>query len=162
MRLHSLPIWLERLSFFLWIAFTIFSISLAGVGLEGAIFNVLMSGTPPVDSQVVMIIAGTVGTAVSMMWRQVGIDHFHYSEHDDFVSFEEEDSRAFILKGLIRKVEMSTGHDRTEARAHAKTWLSENLSALDEEELQLATTHFGYLLPVDRKLPTPNRAGMKL
>jgi hypothetical protein len=159
MRLHSLPYWLERLSFFLWIAFTIFTISITGVGLEGIIFNMLMGAASPIDFQIAMVVMGTVGTAISMIWRQVGIDHLHYSEHDDIVSFEDEESRAFILKGLIRKVEMSTGVDRTDARASAKTWLAENLASLDEEELQLARTHLGYLLPMERR-SAPARAGM--
>jgi hypothetical protein len=151
MKLKALLTFLECLSFLLWIIFTIFSIALAGLGIEGIIFaafTLLVSSTQPVHFPFVMTSAGGMGVLISIFWRQVGIDHFHYLQHDSVPYFEgggEESSRA--LKDLILNVENSAGYARNDARVKAKTWLISHVSSLDEEDILLAKAHFGYLLP---------------
>jgi hypothetical protein len=151
MTVKALVTFLECLSFLLWIVFTIFSIALAGLGLEGillATFLVVISSEQPVHFPVTMAGAGAVGVFLSILWRQVGIDHFHYLSHDSptFVEGENE-TPSSILEGLIREVNDSAGYARNDARAKAKTWLVSHVSSLNEEDILLAKTHFGYLLP---------------
>jgi hypothetical protein len=142
---------LERLSFFLWIAFTIFSISLAGIGLEGIIlglFLLLASSTQPIHFPFAMVLAGVLGILLSIFWRQVGINHLHYLAYDAVtLPHEEAESASSVLRELIREVEASAGNGRTEARARAKAWLLDHADALDPEDVELARAHFGYLLP---------------
>jgi hypothetical protein len=52
------------------------------------------------------------------------------------------------LSSLIRKVELSVGYARNDARVKAKAWLVNHVSAMGQEDILLARTHFGYLLPV--------------
>src|ERR1700761_2681044 len=151
MKWQTLRACLERLSFFFWILFTIASIALAGLGIEGVIFGLFMllaSSAGPVHFPLAAVSIGTIGILLSMVWRQIGVDHFHYLTYDSIPFLdgdEEEPSR--ILRDLILKVETSSGYARNDARALAKTWLIEHVSALDEEDILLAKTHLGYLLP---------------
>jgi hypothetical protein len=52
------------------------------------------------------------------------------------------------LQGLIREVDASVGYARNDARAKAKAWLVSHASTMGQEDILLAHTHFGYLLPV--------------
>lgn len=149
--LEVLRIFLERLTFYLWIVFTIFSISLAGVGIEGMIFTGcmhLVSSTQPIHFSLAMVSGGGLGVILSIFWRQIGIDHFHYLQHDSVISFEDEsETPSRVLKELIDEVESSAGYARNDARAKTKTWLISHVSFLDKEDILLAKAHFGYLLP---------------
>jgi hypothetical protein len=153
MKLQTLRVLLERLSFILWIVFTIFSISFAGVGIEGMIFAgymLIVSSPQPVHLPLVMISAGGLGVILSIAWRQVGVNHLHYSLYDSAIFSEEKsDAPSRILKDLIREVEESVGYARNDARAKTKTWLIGHVSSLDEEDILLAKVHFGYLLPAE-------------
>jgi len=151
MKLNALRTYLEGLSFLMWIVFTIFSVALAGLGVEGIIFAAFMvfvSSTQPVHVPLSMASVGGLGVFLSILWRQVGVDHFHYLLYDSPSLLEEEDETpSRVLRDLIREVEDSTGYARNDARAKAKAWLISNVSSLDEEDILLAKTHFGYLLP---------------
>jgi len=151
MKLQTLRTSLERLSFYLWMGFTIFSISLAGIGIEGMLFAGLMllaSSAPPAHVPLAMMSEGCLGFFLSVIWRQVGVNHFHYLQYDAAPCFAEEvDAPARVLHDLIQEVESSTGYARNDARAKAKLWLIDHAAALDEEDRVLARTHFGYLLP---------------
>jgi hypothetical protein len=151
MRLAVLRTQLERLSFFLWIAFTILSISLAGIGMEGVLlglFLLMASSTQPVHFPFSTVLAGVLGIFLSIFWRQVGVDHLHYLVHDSItLPIEDGESPSQVLKELIEEVESSAGNDRTDARARAKAWLLEHAAVLDEEDVALAKAHFGYMLP---------------
>ena len=146
-------IYLERFSFYLWILFTIFAISVAGLGLEGVLFAgflVLVSSTQEVHFPLAMVSEGSFALCLSILWRQVGINYFHYLQHDSIPFFDgeaDEDSPSCVLKELIHEVESSAGYARNDARAKAKAWLLSHASALDEEDILLAKTHFGYMLP---------------
>ena len=151
MKLKALLLFLECLSFLLWIVFTIFSIALAGLGLEGILFAAFMliaSGAQPVHFPLTMAGAGVLGVFLSILWRQVGVDHFHYLRYDSSPFIEDEGvTPSGVLKDLIREVENSAGYARNDARAKAKTWLISHVSSLDEEDVLLAKAHLGYLLP---------------
>jgi hypothetical protein len=60
---------------------------------------------------------------------------------------EEAETPSSVLHALILEVESSAGNARTDARARAKAWLLHHAATLNEEDLQLARAHFGYLLP---------------
>jgi hypothetical protein len=149
---------LELVSFYLWILFTIVSISLAGLGIEGTVFAACMllaSGAQPVHLPLAMVAAGGLGVFLSIFWRQVGIDHFHYLQHDTAPFAEEEEKEAAgVLRELIRRVESSAGYARNDERAKAKAWLITHADFLDEEDILLAKTHFGYLLPAEWGFPS--------
>jgi hypothetical protein len=151
MKLQTLRAFLERLSFILWIVFTIFSISLAGVGIEGMIFAgymLIVSSTQPVHFPLALVSIGGLGVVLSIVWRQVGVNHFHYLLYDTAIFSEEKsDEPSRVLKDLIHEVEESVGYARNDARAKTKTWLIGHVSSLDEEDILLARVHFGYLLP---------------
>jgi hypothetical protein len=153
MKLQTLRVFLERLSFILWIVFTIFSISFAGVGIEGMLFASYMliaSNTQTVHFPLPMVCAGGLGVILSIAWRQAGVNHFHYLLYDSAIFSEEKsDAPSRVLKDLIREVEESVGYARNDARTKTKTWLMDHVSSLDEEDILLAKTHFGYLLPED-------------
>jgi hypothetical protein len=153
MKPQTFRTYLERLSFYLWMVFTIVSISLAGLGLEGMIFAgcmLLLSSTQPVHFPLDLVAAGGLGVFLSIFWRQVGVDHFHYLAYDSAPYFEEADATpSSVLHDLIRKVENSAGYDRNDERAKAKAWLLSHASSLDEEDILLAKAHFGYLLPAE-------------
>jgi hypothetical protein len=153
MRPPTLRAFAERISFFCWIAFTIFAISLAGIGIEGMIFAIFMlmaSSTEPVHFPLAMVVIGGFAVLLSILWRQVGIDHLHYLAYDTVASFgDEDDAPSSVLRDLIREVELSAGIDRTDARAKAKSWLLAHASSLDGEDIRLAKTHFGYMLPAE-------------
>ena len=151
MRLKALLTYLECLSFLLWIVFTIFSIALAGLGIEGILLATVMllaSTAQPVHFTLAMASAGGLGVFLSIVWRQVGVDHFHYLLYDS-PTFSEADSAtpSSILRELIHEVETSAGYARNDARAKAKAWLVGHVGSLDQEDILLAKTHFGYLLP---------------
>jgi hypothetical protein len=153
MKWQTFRMFLEKLSFYLWIIFTIFSISVTGLGIEGILFAAYMlivSSAVPVHFPVGMVMVGGLGVFLSIFWRQVGIDYFHYLAYDT-LPFSEGDSEApsQVLHQLIRKVEGSGGYERNDARAKAKAWLIEHVSSLDEEDILLAKAHFGYLLPAE-------------
>jgi hypothetical protein len=102
---------LERLSFLLWIGFTIFSVALIGIGVMSILYaGVILIGSgalparlPLVDTRwapaalsatslalpLLIIGAGIAASFFSLIWRQIGIDHFHYSEMDLLVSSRE-------------------------------------------------------------------------
>jgi len=143
---------LEFASFLMWMAFTIMSIALAGLGIEGillAFFMLMASSMHPVHFPLTMTVLGGVGVFLSIVWRQIGIDHFHYLHYDTPHFIEAEETPASVLHTLIREVEESSLSDRTTARAKAKAWLLTHRSEMDEEAIELARTHFGYLLPPD-------------
>jgi hypothetical protein len=144
---------LEVLSFYLWILFTIVSISVAGIGIEGTVFAACMllaSSAQPVHFPLAMVAVGGLGVFLAIFWRQVGIDHFHYLQHDTAPFAEGEENEASgVLRELIHKVESSTGYDRNDERAKAKAWLITHAAFLDEEDILLAKAHFGYLLPAE-------------
>ena len=153
MKLPTFRVCLERLSFFLWILFTIVSVSLAGMGIEGIICAgcmLLVSSTQPVHFPLDLVAAGGFGVFLSIFWRQVGVDHLHYLTYDSAPYFKEEEATpSSVLHDLIRKVENSAGYARNDERAKAKAWLILHVSSLDEEDIQLAKAHFGYLLPAE-------------
>lgn len=153
MKLKTFLTCLERLSFYLWIVFTIMAISIAGIGIEGMIFAgcmLLASSAQPVHFPLSMIAFGGLGVFLSMFWRQVGIDHFHYLQYDSAPYFEEGDSEpSSVLHNLIRQVENSAGYARNDERAKAKAWLISHVSSLNEEDILLAKANFGYLLPAE-------------
>jgi hypothetical protein len=153
MKLQTFRTCVELLSFYLWILFTIASISLAGLGLEGMIFAgcmLLLSSAQPVHFPLDMAAFGGLGVFLSIFWRQVGIDHFHYLLYDSGPFFEEGDEApSSVLKNLIRQVETSTGYARNDERTKAKAWLLSHASSLNEEDILLAKAHFGYLLPAE-------------
>jgi len=163
-------VFLERLSFLLWIAFTIFAVVLIGLGVMSILYSgiiLLGSGaqplhlplldsrlTPAVSSEAAiylppaMIVLGVVATLVSLRWRQIGIDRLHYLELDSLVNArDEEETFSHTLDNLILEVEESRGNERTEARAKAKAWLLTHVGEMDEEDILLARAHFSYLLP---------------
>ena len=151
MKVKSLRSCLECVSFLLWILFTILSVALAGLGVEGILFAVFVlafSTTQPVHFPLVMTAAGGLGVFLSIVWRQVGIDYFHYLQYDSpsFLAGDEEET-SHVLQDLIQEVESSSGYARSDARAKAKSWLIAHVSALNEEDILLARAHFGYLLP---------------
>jgi hypothetical protein len=151
---------LEHLSFFLWIIFTIFSISLAGVGIEGILFACFMliaSSIQPVHFPLGMVCVGGIGFLLSLAWRQIGVTHFHYLVYDSIDHFEEEDSPSRVLHDLIRSVESSAGYARNDARAKAKVWLISHASSLDDEDILLAKARFGYMLPADWGCSSPEQ-----
>lgn len=149
--LKSLVSCLECLSFVLWMIFTIFSIALAGLGIEGILFAALMlaaSSTQPVHFPLETTALGFIGVFLSIFWRQVGIDYLHYLNYDSpGIMEDEEDAPSMILKSLISEVESSAGYARNDARSKAKQWIISHASSLDENDVQLANTHFGYMLP---------------
>jgi hypothetical protein len=151
MKLAAFRTCLERFSFFLWIAFTIFSISLAGIGLEGVLlglFLVMVSSTAPIHFPFTTVLTGVLGIFLSIFWRQVGINHLHYLIYDSMtLPGEEAETPSSVLHELIDDVENSAGNARTDARARAKAWLLDHAAVLDEEDIELARTHFGYMLP---------------
>ena len=151
MRLKALRTCLECLSFLLWIVFTILSIALAGLGIEGillAAFMVIASSAQPIHFPLTMTLLGGLGVFLSILWRQVGVDHFHYLLYDSSSYLEDDaETPSSVLKDLIREVENTAGYARNDARAKAKQWLMTNASSLDEEDILLAKAHFGYLLP---------------
>ncbi len=51
------------------------------------------------------------------------------------------------LEDLIRGVEKSSGHDRTDARARAKAWLIGHVASMNQKDIEMARSYFGYLLP---------------
>ena len=171
-------VFLERLSFALWIAFTVFCIVLIGIGADIICYSTFIevfAGSQPHELALVnthlrqmttgdhlvlfplaLIVAGVAGSLLSFAWRQYGINHFHYLEHDALVSSNgEEETPSSILDKLIREVEESSGAARSEARAKAKAWLLDHVTAMDHEEIELARTHFGYLLPAEWGLEIP-------
>jgi drug/metabolite transporter superfamily protein YnfA len=153
MKLQTLRAYLECLSFVLWMVFTILSIALTGLGIEGIIlaaFLLIISSTQPVHFPLAMAGVGGMGVFLSILWRQVGVDHFHYLQFysPGFVEGEGE-SPSRVLKDLIREVEESSGYARNDARAKAKTWLIGHVSSLDEEDILLARAHFGYMLSAE-------------
>ena len=94
------------------------------------------------------VLAGILGIFLSIFWRQVGVDHFHYQLYDSVtLPGEEDETPSSVLHALIHEVEISAGNARTDARVRAKAWLLSHAAALDEEDIQLARTHFGYMLP---------------
>jgi hypothetical protein len=146
MRRQTVRDYLERLSFFLWIGFTILSISLTGIGVEGLIFAVLIVSSAQALHFSLAIVLGAIGVFLSMRWRQAGVDHLHYLSCDTVIP-SEEDSPSRILGDLIHEIALTTGSARTDARSKAKAWLINHVSSLDEEDIRLAQAHFGYLLP---------------
>ncbi len=56
-------------------------------------------------------------------------------------------ARSGALDDLIRGVEESSGCARTDARAKAKAWLIGHVASLNATDIELARSHFGYLLP---------------
>jgi len=58
-------------------------------------------------------------------------------------------ARSSMLDDLIRGVEESSGYARNDARAKAKEWLISHVSSMGPEDIDLARTHFGYLLPAE-------------
>jgi len=97
-----------------------------------------------------MVCEGSLGICISILWRQVGIDYFHYLSYDGVpLSEEESDAPSRVLQNLIREVENSAGYARNDARAKAKAWLISHASSLEEEDILLAKAHFGYLLPAE-------------
>jgi hypothetical protein len=52
-----------------------------------------------------------------------------------------------VLRDLIVEVDRSEGYARNDARVKAKLWLIGHVSTLAAEDILLAETHFGYLLP---------------
>jgi hypothetical protein len=147
MRRQTVRDYLERLSFFLWIAFTILSISLTGIGVEGLIFALLVVSSAQVLHFSLTIVLGAIGVFLSMRWRQAGVDHLHYLSCDSVIPGEDSEAPSRILTDLIREIAITTGNARTDARSKAKTWLINHVSSLDEEDIRLAKAHFGYLLP---------------
>jgi len=149
----ALLTYLECLSFLLWIVFTIFSIALAGLGIEGillALFLLMASSAHPIHFSLAMTTVGVLGVYLSILWRQVGIDHFHYLVYDSSSFFDDDaETPSSVLKALISEVENAAGYARNDARAKAKKWLVAHASRLDEEDILLAKAHFGYLLPAD-------------
>ena len=131
--------------------FTILSIALAGLGLEGivlAVFLLMCSGTVPVHFPLTMTSAGCLGIILSLHWRRMGVAHLHYASYDAPGIFGKGNNTASeILLGFIREIESSTGYARNDVRAKAKDWLIHHVSSLDEEDILLARAHFGYLLP---------------
>jgi hypothetical protein len=57
--------------------------------------------------------------------------------------------RASVLEDLIRGVEESSGLDRTHARAEAKAWLISHVASMNRYDIEVARSHFGYLLPAN-------------
>jgi hypothetical protein len=151
MKWQTLRTYLELLSFFLWIMFTVFSISLAGLGIEGILVAGYVRGASTAQSllfPVAMLGCGVLGIFLSKFWRQVGIDYFHYLQYDSPPHRQGEDGEpSSVLKELIREVESSAGYARNEARSKTKAWLVGHISSLDENDIQLAKAHFSYLLP---------------
>jgi len=133
--------------------FTILSIVFAGLGIEGivlAAFMLMVSSTQPVHFPLALASLGGLGVFLSIMWRQVGINHFHYLLYDSPTLFESEgETPSRVLTDLIREVESSAGYARNDARAKAKAWLISHVTTLDQEDIQLAKAHFGYLLPAE-------------
>ncbi len=163
---------MERLSFFLWIGFFIFSVVLVGLGFDVIAYSLIIMvstgaqppnlplldspsllkifGSYPLILPLAFIGIGAICTLLALKWRQVGVDRYHFSELDSAVGEEEdEESPSSVLQALIIEVEESSGFERTEARAKAGTWLVDHVSALEEEDIALAKEHFGYLLPAE-------------
>ncbi len=161
---------LERISFLLWIAFTIFSVVLIGLGVMSILYSLIIvigSGAQPLhlpllDSRLtpvttaeagiylplLLIALGVMATLVSFRWRQIGVDRLHYLELDSLVNARDpEENFSHMLDNLILEVEESSGNERTEARAKAKQWLLSHVGDMDEDDIQLARAHFSYLLP---------------
>ena len=97
---------------------------------------------------------GSLGICVSILWRQIGVDHLHYLQYDSpGGAFSGDDTPSSMLKNLIREVEESSGYARNDARAKAKAWLMAYVASLDEEDILLARKHFNYLLPAQWGCP---------
>jgi len=73
----------------------------------------------------------------------------NFLERWSFPFWKNSEAPSSALKDLIREVESCTGYARNDARAKAKTWLVGHVSSLSEEDILLAKTHFGYLLPLE-------------
>jgi hypothetical protein len=56
-------------------------------------------------------------------------------------------ARSGALDALIRGVEQSSGCARTDARAKAKAWLIGHVASLNPRDIEVARSHFAYLLP---------------
>jgi hypothetical protein len=151
--LKTLRICFERLSFFLWMMETIIAISLAGIGIEGMLlagYLLLIASPQPVHFPLSTMALGGLGMVLSRVWRQVGVEHFHYLQYDSALFLAEtREAPSHVLDELIREVENSAGYARNDARAKAKAWLIEHVSSLDGEGILLAKAHFGYLLPAE-------------
>lgn len=141
---------LECFSFLLWIAFTMFALALAGLGIEGLLLAAFMfvASSQPIHFPIGMAAAGIAGVILSIVWRQIGVDYLHYLQYDGESLVEsDEETPSEILQKLIDEVEASAGNARTEARAKAKSWLVDHVSSLEEEDKVRARDNFGYLLP---------------
>jgi hypothetical protein len=176
-----LHIFRERLMFVLWIGFTIFSVVLVGLGFDVIAYSLIILMTtgapsaslPLMDSPLLLkagmvpfflpfaaIGLGSVCTVIALKWRKIGVDRYHFSELDSpLAEGEGDDAPSLVLKELIREVENSSGLHRTDARAKAGKWLMDHGSVLDEEDIELAKTSFGYLLPAEwGETPSPEEA----
>jgi hypothetical protein len=161
---------LQRLSFVLWVGFTIFAVVLVGFGMDVIAYSAIIAryggaqssrvalvnedlmrattGNHPFLFPVGLIVLGVAAMLFSLLWWQIGITHFHYLEMDQLVGSEDEaHSASAVLKSLIREVEESSISNRPAARTKASKWLVSHVASLDEEDVVLARTHFGYLLP---------------
>jgi hypothetical protein len=58
-------------------------------------------------------------------------------------------ARSSALEDLIRGVEESSGCARTDARAKAKAWLISHVASMNPRDIEVARSHFGYLLPAE-------------
>jgi hypothetical protein len=57
--------------------------------------------------------------------------------------------RSSVLQDLIRSVEETSGCARTDARAKAKAWLISHVASMNQRDIQVARSHFAYLLPAE-------------
>jgi len=150
MKRKKIRSWVECFSFILWMMFTILSVSLTGLGLEGIVmasFMYMVSGTT-VHFPLAMTAAGFLGMVLANYWRKVGVDRFNYRLYDSASTYMgDEESPSSILEEFIREVESCTGYERNDVRAKAKVWLISHASALDDDDILRAKAHFGYLLP---------------
>lgn len=71
----------------------------------------------------------------------------NFLERLAFPFWRENEAPCSALKDMIREVESSAGYARNDARAKAKTWLISHASSLGKEDILLAKSHFGYMLP---------------
>lgn len=72
-----------------------------------------------------------------------------FLERLSFPFFGESKVPCSVLRDLIREVESTAGCARNDARSKAKNWLISHVSSLGEEDMLLAKTYFGYLLPAE-------------
>jgi len=93
------------------------------------------------------IIFAAVNAPLTFMFRQYGVDHWHFLIHDDDLSSGNLEAGRSELEILLEKINRATALDRQIARADAREWLLKHEEHLTPNDLVFVRENFGYLLP---------------